>query len=263
MLFTSVRDLSSNQLSGSIPISFGSLTLLREFTVATNNFDCMDALPKAVNFSICGTNSNPWDCGSSCCNWWNVNKQWQTICGPLPCPNANSTAFCELILQLNLNTGIAEVTTLVEVEGNLIVPSTSILEVTPHGAINVTGCLSFEGGLVIDLQHQHLENNTQLSLIEASCFIGNGTASTLSITNVNHCQKVTSTSQAIDNGILIAFIISSNTCSDTTVIAGAVAGGVAAVLVIAVIVTVMMVPSLKKQFLPFLMTKEERKKSKE
>jgi len=220
----------------------------------------MDALPPSMNMT-CSVGLNPWDCGSSCCNWWNLNKQWESSCGALICPNANSTVFCAIILQLNLNTGIAEVTTVIEVQGNLTVPPASIFVATPHGSVNVSGCVSMEGALQIDLQHQHIAPAIQINAISSSCFIGNGTASSLSIINVDHCQKVDTSSQALEHSILIVFITSLNTCGNTEVIAGAVVGGVGA-LAIAFIVVVMLVPSLKKKFLPFLMTKEERKSMK-
>jgi len=241
-------ELQDNQLSGSIPLLFANLVNLQTLYLYNNSFTCINSLP--TNIAMCTLQPNPWNCSDPCCDWVYLSANYPGNCDPVECLNITTTLTCNP-LQTELDNGFAFVTGAVVVNGNLTVPSKATLEITVHGFVNVSGCVSIEGAIVLDLQNQLLNNNTnKFGVLTASCFIGNGTNTTVS--NHNKCQKVTSTAQAVTGNTLFVLVGSSDTCgSHTNVIAGAVAGGVAGLLILTVIIVVLSVPSLKKKVFPF------------
>jgi len=87
---------------------------------------------------------------------------------------------------LNTNLNLNETSLVIAgptlIKGNLVIPFNSTLEIYVDGYLNISGCLTIHGSLVINAQNQHLASK-QIESIATNCIIG--TAQSITVSNVN------------------------------------------------------------------------------
>jgi len=130
--------------------------------------------------------------------------------------------------------------------GNLAIPANSTLEISTNGFLNVSGCITFNGSLVINVQDQHLSPMQTIQTIKADCFVG--LPESVTITNLNKCQRVTQTSPSVDGNFLEILIGVNNVCgsNNTSIIIATVV----VVVVVAAIVGLLLVRNVRHKVFP-------------
>jgi len=152
------------------------------------------------------------------------------------------------LIQQELNNGIAYVINPTFVPGNLFVPLNATLQVSVNAYLNISGCLTFNGSVVIDVQDQLLHSSQAIKNIEASCFVNLPQA--ITVTNINKCQKITGISHTIEGDIFEIVVGVDSICgsSNTSIIIGCVVGVFGFCLLS--IVIILAIPSLRYKVLP-------------
>jgi len=143
--------------------------------------------------------------------------------------------------------------------GYLTIPNNATVEISLNGHLNISGCASLGGSLVINLQYQPLMSSKPIVPISAACFVANATFQNITAINVNKCQRVTSTSSLIkvnDLDIIFGF---EDVCehSPPDLIIGIVFGVVVGIAIIFTIL-ILAFPSLRYKILPLSQKKVDK-----
>jgi len=137
---------------------------------------------------------------------------------------------------------------MISIDGNLVIPNNSTLEMSTQGSITISGCVTLNGSLVINLQHKPLTSTQTINPIQADCFIGNISTLSVIITNTSKCQEV-KPYPSIKGNILVIVTGANNVCNNyNSIIIGIVIGVFG--LMIIVVILVMVIPSLRHKIFP-------------
>jgi len=260
-LFFAFRQLHTNNIT-CFPIGFSlQLSSGSGCELVPNNFSCVE---------------------DGLCNWLLLNATWNSTClfpcltitppisptqppinlgpGIMPSPQPPTNLGPGIIpspqpptnlgptIQQQLDDGFAIVINPIIVDGNLVIPFNSTLEILIHSYLNISGCIALNGSLVINVQGQDLSKTQTLKCITANCF--SGSLQMVTITNTNHCQNITSIITLVaENSLAVVFNVGS-ICgfNYTSVIIGIVVGVVGLILLF--VILIIAIPNWRHKFFP-------------
>jgi len=150
--------------------------------------------------------------------------------------------------QMDLNNGFAEIFSPTFIEGDITVPRNATLEISINSYLNISGCFTLQGSLIINLEQIHFNHPQQYIAIEASCF-DNNTLNNVIITNASSCQKFEQSSH-LENGGLVILLTPMSTCNNETPIIVGVTLGIIGLFAVFVVI-VLAIPSLRYKIQPF------------
>jgi len=252
------------------------LTNMKQLLLYSNNITCFES-GLSLNPTACDLLPNNFSCiEDGMCNWIGLNSTWNSSTCQFPClhitlpspplispsqtpaspmipsisptltpTNTNATT----IFQQQLNDGFAVVTNATFILGNVEIPFNSTLEILTHSYLNISGCITLNGSLDINVQGKQLSKTQNLQVIMANCFIGS--FQKVTITNVTNCQNLSVVSSSIVENILVVFIAAHSICGakNISVVIGSVFGSVIGIILI-ITILLLLIPSLRYKILP-------------
>jgi len=132
--------------------------------------------------------------------------------------------------------------------GGLVIPNGVVLQINQGGGLNVTGCVSLGGSLVINATNLNASQH-QVTAITAECFVNNTEFQHVTVAG-SHCQKISNVNQMVeDNSLVVVFQVSGD-CHGFSM--GAIVAIVIAILLsLMVAILAIVVPGFRKRVFPF------------
>jgi len=145
--------------------------------------------------------------------------------------------------------GSIVVYTYITISGNLSLPTSSSLQINPGASLNITGCASLGGTLILNVSGLAIDGKGahQISPIYAACFVNNNTFNNVTFEGLSNCESPQNIFQKIEGNQLAVIFFINSSCGSSISAGGIIGISVAgAVIVLITVLIVIFLQSRKK-----------------